>query len=89
MKKLKRIHPEDMKQIVDMFSHEMKLHVESNLKAKWLRGAELCEQLGLSESTLKKMRAKNQITFSRIGKVIYYSTDDIHKILERNKVDTI
>ncbi len=86
MKKLKRIHPEDMQVLITMFSSEIKNHLEINLKSKWLRSHEVCEQLGISNSTLKQMRTKNQITYSRIGKVIYYDIEDIHKILERNKV---
>ncbi|MFV0211432.1 helix-turn-helix domain-containing protein [Empedobacter falsenii] len=86
MKKLKRIHPEDIQQIRDMINSDLKQFLENNIKTRWLRTNEVCEQLGISISTLKQMRSNSQITYSRIGKVIYYDMDDIHNILEQNKV---
>ncbi|MBS7334081.1 MAG: helix-turn-helix domain-containing protein [Weeksellaceae bacterium] len=86
MKKPKRIHPEDIQQIREMINSDLKQFVENNIKIRWLRTNEVCEQLGISISTLKQMRSNLQITYSRIGKVIYYDMEDIQNILEQNKV---
>ena len=86
MKKMKRIHPEDIQQITELICTELKDYLEHNIKSKWLRTNEICEQLGISNSTLKHMRINNQITFSRIGKVYYYDIEDIDNLLEQNKV---
>ncbi|MFV0193981.1 helix-turn-helix domain-containing protein [Empedobacter falsenii] len=89
MKKCKRIHPEDIQQITNLICTDLKDYLEHNIKHKWLRTKDVCEQLGISNSTLKKMRINNQITFSRIGKVYYYDVEDIDKLLEKNKVSRL
>ena len=50
---------------------------------------EVIELLGVSNSKLHQMRTKNLITYSSFGRNIYYSLDDIHLILEQNKVARI
>lgn len=89
MKKLKRLHPEDIQQITDSICTELKDYLEHNIKNKWLRTHEVCEQLGVSNSTLKQMRMQHQISYSRIGKVFYYDLEDINHLLEQNKVSRL
>ena len=52
---------------------------------KWMKSNEVMEMLGLSSSGLQNLRINGTIPFTKLGGVIYYSYDDISKILESNK----
>lgn len=52
----------------------------------WVRTEEASERLGLSKSQLANLRARGEITFSKIGGTIYYDLDDIDRQLRINSV---
>jgi hypothetical protein len=52
---------------------------------KWIKSAEVCNILGISTGTLRTLRIKGELTFSRIGGVNYYDYDDIQQMLLENK----
>lgn len=51
-------------------------------RKKWLKTKDVRKLLGLSGGTLQSMRNKNEITFSRVGRNIYYLESDVHTMLE-------
>lgn len=54
---------------------------------EWLTPDGLYQEYGFSKSTQAKMRMKRTIPFSKIGRYIRYSRDEIHKWLEFNRVE--
>lgn len=50
---------------------------------KWLRSQEVREMFNISSGTLQNYRINGVIPFTRLGKTIYYSREDIEKLLEK------
>jgi len=57
----------------------------SEAPKKWLRSQEVREMLSISPGTLQNLRINGTIPFSKMGGVLYYSHDEIQKILEANR----
>lgn len=56
---------------------------KSNNK-NWLRTKEVMEILSISPGTLQNYRINGSIKFSRLGRTIYYSANDIDDLLSQN-----
>jgi len=61
---------------------ELKNAVENKKIKKIMKNKELKEYLGVSYSTLDKMRANNVIPYKKIMGNYYYSFDDINGVLQ-------
>lgn len=53
---------------------------------QWLKTKEVLKILGISPNTLAAMRNYGKVSYTRIGKVIYYSEKDLSEMFEANKV---
>lgn len=53
----------------------------SNKQKEWLRTKEVCSMMGISLSKLQYMRDNGEIKFTRIGGTIFYSVEEINKLL--------
>lgn len=56
-----------------------------NQTKRWLKTKELEELYGVSLGKQQKLRNERKIPFTKLGDTIYYSIEDIDKILEANK----
>jgi hypothetical protein len=56
---------------------------------KWLKSAEVRELLNISPGTLQNLRINGTLSYTKIGGIMYYDNQDIDKILEKNKVNSI
>ena len=56
---------------------------------KYLRTREVLKYLGISENTLKMMRDKRQIPFTKLGKLLYYPEAEIIAILNNNLIPAL
>ena len=45
------------------------------------------KMLNISPGTLQNLRVNGTITYTKIGGILYYSSSDLEKLLETNKVD--
>lgn len=54
---------------------------------EWLKSPEVRQLLKISPGTLQNLRINGTLRFTRIGSIIYYSYEDITKILNENTVD--
>jgi len=54
---------------------------------RWLNGDELANEYGFSKSNQAKLRMKNKIPYSKIGRYIRYDRIEIDKWLEHNKIE--
>lgn len=92
------ITQEDLDQFKSQFFQEQKTILEKfkeeisgNIKApepvgtKWLKSHQVQRLLNISPGTLQTLRINGTIPFSKVGGSIYYSSDDVNKVLERNK----
>ena len=53
---------------------------------KWLKSDEVIKLLGISPGTLQNLRVNGTLPFTKMGGVLYYDSQDIHSILEQNKI---
>lgn len=51
-------------------------------KKKWLKSAEVKKLLGISNGTLFTLRKSEKLTANKIGGTLYFSYDDIAKLME-------
>jgi hypothetical protein len=52
---------------------------------KWLKSNEVRKLLNISPSTLQNLRINGTLPYTRIGSIIFYSLDDINRIIDNNK----
>ena len=53
---------------------------------KWLKSDEVRKLLSISPGTLQNLRVNGTLPFTKMGGVLYYDSQDIHSILEQNKI---
>jgi ferric iron reductase protein FhuF len=54
---------------------------------QWLKSVEVRKLLKISPGTLQNLRINGTLRYTKIGGLIYYSYEDIEKLLEENQVD--
>lgn len=54
---------------------------------QWLKSKEVRQLLNISPGTLQNMRINGTLSYTKVGGIIYYSSKDIDKVLEFNKVN--
>lgn len=52
---------------------------------RWVKSNSVMGKLGISPGTLQNFRINGTIPFSKLGGIIYYDEEEIHKILMDNK----
>lgn len=57
----------------------------SEYHRRWYKTKDLEELFGISKGKQQELRNKNELPFTKIGVTIYYSIEDIERILEDNK----
>jgi hypothetical protein len=65
--------------------HDLKQILSSVQPAKqkqWLKSPEVRQLLKISPGTLQNLRINGTLRFTKIGSIIYYSYEDIEKLLE-------
>lgn len=50
----------------------------------WLNTEDTCEYLGVSRSTLLKLRKDNKLPYSRIGRKVMFRKKDLNDYLNKN-----
>lgn len=53
---------------------------------KWLKSPDVRKLLNISPGTLQNLRVNGTLPYTKIGGVIYYSYEDIQKMLKENRV---
>lgn len=54
---------------------------------KWMKSYEVREMLGVSNHTLKKLRYKGILAYTRIGGLIFYDYADIVQLMDGGKMN--
>jgi len=79
------------KEDLETFKNEIVEVITSNTQSqtskKWLRSAEVREQLSISSGTLQNMRINGTIPFTNMGPTLFYDWDKIQRILNENEND--
>lgn len=65
---------------------ELMKNQSSHQQAKWLKSYEVRKLLNLSHGTLQTLRDNGTIPYTRIGGILLYNAEEIHKLLLSNKI---
>ncbi len=61
--------------------------VAGSADKKYLKSAEVMELLQVSPGTLQNLRINGTLPYSKIGGIIFYDADEIHRIIQENRID--
>ena len=77
----------EQKQILEKFKKEIsgKVKTQETTGVKWLKSHQVQRLLSISPGTLQTLRINGTIPFSKVGGSIFYSSEDVQKVLEKNK----
>ncbi|WP_140487376.1 helix-turn-helix domain-containing protein [Flavobacterium sp. GSA192] len=80
---------EDLNEFRSLLLNDLKEILQSKPEQtkQWLKSNEVRKLLNISPGTLQNLRINGTITYTKIGGILYYSSEDLDKLLEANKVD--
>ncbi len=81
---------EDLNEFRSLLLTDLKeiFNTKSQAQKKWLKSNEVRKLLNISSGTLQNFRINGTITYTKIGGIIYYASNDIEKVLENNKIES-
>lgn len=81
------ITKEDLNEFRKLLMNDIKELIQAKTQKQWLKSNEVRKLLNISPGTLQNMRINGTLSYTKIGGIIYYSSADIDKVLEVNKVN--
>jgi hypothetical protein len=84
MTAIELITKEDLKQFKSELLTEIKVLTQpgQGQSKQWLKSNEVRKLLNISPGTLQNLRINGTLRYTKIGGMMYYKLDDIHKVLE-------
>ena len=84
MTTLDLITKEDLKAFKAELLSDIKqiLQPQTGAAKQWLKSVEVRKLLAISPGTLQNLRINGTLRFTKIGGMMYYKLEDIHKLLE-------
>ena len=79
---LQSFRAELLQELKQLFSKAM-----PHKQKQWLKSVEVRKLLKISPGTLQNLRINGTLRYTKIGGLIYYTYEDIEKLLEENQVD--
>lgn len=82
---------EDLERFGAKLTEQLRLIVEENRQppkqeeTTWLKSHQVQRMLGISPGTLQNLRINGTIPYSKVGGVIFYDRQEILKVMEVNK----
>lgn len=86
--KVELVTKDDLQEFKAELLAELKKLVTPNGKEtskSWLKSREVRKMLEISPGKLHALRVSKQLPFVRLGGVIYYEREDVHRLFEKNK----
>jgi hypothetical protein len=78
----------DLLNALNFLLSEMKASKIQEEPKKWLKSSEVKSLLRISPGTLQNLRINSTLTYTKIGGIIFYSYEDILRVMEQNKVES-
>jgi hypothetical protein len=78
------ITKQDLREFKNDLLSEIKqiIKPEQGQGKQWLKSVEVRKLLNISPGTLQNLRINGTLRYSKIGGMMYYKLEDIHKLLE-------
>lgn len=82
---------EDLMEFRHTLLHDLRslLHHQPKEQKQWLKSSEVRKLLKISPGTLQNFRINGTLSYTKIGGILFYSYQDIEKLLEKNKVSNL
>lgn len=80
---------EDLNEFRDLLLSDLNKMFNSKpqQQKQWLKSNEVRKLLNISPGTLQNLRVNGTLTYTKIGGILYYSSKDLEKVIEFNKVE--
>ena len=65
------------------------LNPKPQQQKQWLKSNEVRKLLNISPGTLQNLRINGTISYTKIGRILYYANSDIENVLLTNKVAAV
>ena len=80
---------EDLNEFRDLLLNDLKeiIVTKPQNQKRWLKSSEVKNLLNVSAGTLQNLRINGTLSYSKIGGMIFYSSETIEKLLEHNKIN--
>lgn len=80
---------EDLNEFRTLLLTELKeiFNSKPQQQKQWLKSNEVKKLLNISPGTLQNLRVNGTLTYTKIGGILYYSSKDLEKVIEFNKVE--
>jgi hypothetical protein len=84
MTAIELITKEDLIQFKSELLTEIKVLIQpgQGQSKQWLKSNEVRKLLNISPGTLQNLRINGTLRYTKIGGIMYYKLEDIHKVLE-------
>jgi ribonucleotide reductase beta subunit family protein with ferritin-like domain len=84
MTTIEMITREDLKQFKSELIDEIKQIMKpgQGQSKQWLKSVDVRKMLNISPGTLQNLRINGTLRYTKIGGMMYYKLEDIHKVLE-------
>jgi hypothetical protein len=84
MTTIEMITREDLKQFKSELLEEIKQIMKpgQGQSKQWLKSVDVRKMLNISPGTLQNLRINGTLRYTKIGGMMYYKLEDIHKLLE-------
>ena len=77
----------DLLNALNFLINEINTSKKEEQPKKWLKSSEVKSLLRISPGTLQNLRINGTLTYTKIGGIIFYSYEEILKVMEQNKVN--
>ena len=80
---------EDLNEFRDLLLNDLKeiIVTKPQNQKRWLKSSEVKNLLNVSAGTLQNLRINGTLSYSKIGGILFYSSETIEKLLEHNKIN--
>jgi hypothetical protein len=84
MTTIEMITREDLRQFKSELLDEIKQIMKpgQGQSKQWLKSVDVRKMLNISPGTLQNLRINGTLRYTKIGGMMYYKLEDIHKVLE-------
>ncbi|SDE61179.1 helix-turn-helix domain-containing protein [Cellulophaga baltica] len=72
-------------ELLDDIKNLLSKQANGSLK-KYLKSSEVMEILQVSPSTLQTLRINGTLPYTKVGGILYYDSEEIHKVMTANRV---
>ena len=75
-----------LKQIISLADNTFLSSSDMCIEKEWIEGKTLAASLNISLRTLQSLRESGKLSFSAVGKKVYYKVAEVQKLLDSGRI---